>query len=91
LAVYPLSHAHQAQIDRVIAMHLDGLTNRLITDQLKAEGVLTPRGKIFTTNHVFSMVKKGIRRSKKVGEIGTISNLQIAVVDKSHNPQARKI
>jgi hypothetical protein len=60
-------------------MHSDGLTNRMITDQLLSEGVLTPRGKTFTTNHVHSIVKKGLRRGERVGEIGTISNLKVWV------------
>jgi len=58
-------------------MNSDGLTNRMITDQLNSEGVLTPRGKTFTTNHVLSIVKKGLRRGERVGEMGTISNLKV--------------
>ena len=79
LAVSPLKSGHQTLIDRIIGMHSDGLTNRMITDQLLSEGVLTPRGKTFTTNHVHSIVKKGLRRGERVGEIGTISNLKVWV------------
>jgi hypothetical protein len=77
LAVSPLKSGHQSLIDRIIGMNSDGLTNRMITVQLNSEGVLTPRGKTFTTNHVLSIVKKGLRRGERVGEIGIISNLKV--------------
>lgn len=84
MAVSPLKSGHQSLIDRIIGMHSGGLTNRAITDQLNSEGVLTPRGKTFTTNHVFSIVKKGLRRGERVGEIGTISNLKVWVAAASN-------
>jgi hypothetical protein len=81
LAVSPLKSGHQSLIDRIIAMHSDGLSNRMIMDQLNSEGVLTPRGKAFTTNHVYSIVKKGLRRGERIGEIGTISNLKVWITE----------
>ena len=94
MAVSELKSDHQAQIDRILGMFTAGWTNRQITDQLNSEAELTPRGKRFTTNHVHSMIKKGMRRRDRIAEIGTILNLKVWVAPRSNaiaHDQAQRV
>jgi hypothetical protein len=86
LAVSELKPTHQALIDRIVQLHEDGISNRQITNLLNLEATLTPRGKIFTTNHVLSMVKKGLRRRERIYEVGTIENLEIRMTAREQTP-----
>ena len=53
-----IDSAHQALIDRIVGMHVEGLDTRQISDRLNAEGVTSWTGKEFYPALVFGVIRK---------------------------------
>jgi hypothetical protein len=74
-----LDPVHQAQIDRIVAWHQDGWTNRQISDHLNASGVTSFQGKQFYPALVFGIIRKALLRRARLAATGSVSDLQVWV------------
>ena len=79
LSVLALDPVHQAQIDRILGWHMDGWTNRQISDHLNVAGVTSFQGKQFYPALVFGIIRKALVRRARLGEVRRIDDLQIWV------------
>jgi|TARA_B110000116_G_scaffold217328_1_gene194513 hypothetical protein len=51
---------------RIVALKEQGLGYRKISNTLNEEGILTVRGKVFTSSHVYSILKKKNIREERL-------------------------
>jgi hypothetical protein len=79
LSVFALDPVHKAQIDRIVAWHQDGWTNRQISDHLNASGVTSFQGKQYYPALVFGIIRKALLRRAELAETGNVCNLQVWV------------
>ena len=79
LSIVALDPVHKAQIDRIMAWHHNGWTNRQITDHLNASGVTSFQGKQYYTALVFGIIRKALLRRARLAETGNVCDLQVWV------------
>lgn len=67
LDVRPLSAYQQDLIDTILRLRADGWTDRQIADHFNLSGMLTPRGRRWIPQSVFSVRSKWQRRLERLG------------------------
>jgi hypothetical protein len=80
------SQESQDLYDRIMALKATGLGYRRIAKVLNAEGIKTPRGKAWTSPHVYSIIKKRRLRDERLNAEPTIrfQNSGIYFLERRH-------